>query len=892
MKAKVLARCLALFGAAACLPAVAAPPDEPPMRPFVLRWDDTEPTVLDLSFLSPGEAGANGPVLVSDDGYLTTGGERLKLFGNNTGPGQVFADIDDATRDAVAGRMRKFGYNAIRFHHLGASWTDRNAFGEHVSGQPNESTKQIDAESLDRIHRWFASYKRHGIYTNMNLLVSRTFRGDGDGLPASMEDVPWKLQGAIAMWHPAMIELQKEYARQLLSPENPHTGSPMATDPALATVEINNENGILHTWLGGELDDVPEDLAEPLRQMWNDWLAEKYADDQAVAEAWGARDVPPGDALIDGDDEWNLNINPAAAASLKQNLQTGERSIVIDNPGGAGWHVQYTRPVALEGGEPYTLTFRAKADAERSVIVAARMNHEPWTMIGLEKRIALTPEFQEFSIVFVPTVDDPDPRIEFGDLAQEGASYTFADLSLKPGGRVGGETALGDIPISVQGGDAPMTLAQRRDWFAFCMDAERAYFGEMKRFLNDDLGVVAPVVGTIVGCSPMGVQKEMDAIDTHAYWRHPSFPGEPWDADNWTVEPDSMVNFPETSAILGPMLKQVRVDGKRKPHMLTEYDHPAPNPHAGEGPLFLAAYAALQDFDAVYLFSYDIDFDAEPGRITGFFDTASNPVVVANTIPAALMFRRGDVQPAEQEAVVGITEEQELDALVERGAAWSMVDYDEFTDQPLAAYVARVAVNFGNSSQEANESHERMFGAADEAFVATGLMSSGGIIQWARDPGRLNNVSVNSANQMMILGNDGSGMGNPTVTVERTAGDREANGNWRYIAMPLLEGNHLKDGPKRALLVATGNYANTGWQWKSDAHNSLGSNWGTAPTLVEVVPVTLTLKADNAARAWALDAVGRRVEEVAVEMNDGVATLRVGPGHTETATLFYEVEWE
>ena len=57
----------------------------------------------------------------------------------------------------------------------------------------------------------------------------------------------------------------------------------------------------------------------------------------------------------------------------------------------------------------------------------------------------------------------------------------------------------------------------------------------MRDFLQRDVGVTCPVVGTIVGCSPMGVQKEMDAIDTHAYWRHPKFPGGEWDEEDWTV---------------------------------------------------------------------------------------------------------------------------------------------------------------------------------------------------------------------------------------------------------------------------------------------------------------------------------------------------------------------
>ncbi len=872
MKRNVIARCVALLGAVICLPLAAAPPDEPRMRPFVMRWDDTEPSVLDLSFLSPDPAGANGPVLVSDDGYLVTGGERLKLFGVNIGGGTAFADIDDATRDKFAGRMRKFGLNAVRFHHLGATWYETNAFGK-LTANRNADTRQFDAENLDRLHRWVAAFREHGIYTNMNLLVSRRFVPE-DGLPASIDTIGWKLQGTVAMWHPALIDLQKEYATQLLASDNPHTGVPLAADPSLATVEINNENGILHTWFSGELDDVPADLIEPLRVSWNDWLKEKYADDAAVAEAWGASDQPLGGEMLTGD--FAVQAQGGAFANLASDF--GLSQIVVQQPGGEAWHVQYLHPgVSFEAGRPYTLTFEAKADSDRSIGVDFRQASDPWQPLGFQKNVELTDDWQTFAFTAVGTMDEDNGRVTFDGLSQPNAVYEFRKVSLRPGGKVGGETTLGEIPIPSQGGETPVTLAQRKDWIAFTMDAERAYFGEMKRFLNDDLGVVAPVVGTIVGTSPMGVQKEMDAIDTHAYWRHPQFPGEPWDPENWIVEPDSMVNFPESSAILGPMLRQVRVDGKRLPHMLTEYDHPAPNPHAGEAPLFAAAYAALQDFDAVYLFTYDVDFDEEPGKITGFFDYANHPTKMANMIPAALIFRRGDVKPAKQEAVVGITEEMELDALVERGAAWSMVDYGAFTDQPLAAIEHRVAVDFAQQAKPAPTLKRKITRYRGPVwFHAT-----------PEFPRRRGSIAMIQAVSAGLFGHASSvGFGNEYFLSVK--GRR-----WSTAALTLLEGSQLEaPEPRRALLVATGNYANTGWQWKSDARNSLGTNWGTAPTLIEVVPVTLTLKAEKSAKAWALDAVGRRVEEVAVELNDGVAVIRVGPGHTETATLFYEVEWE
>lgn len=854
------------------------------MQPFAMRWDDIEPTVVDLSFLSPDEAGARGPVRIGDDGHLYTGDERLRLFGNNIGGGTVFADgLADEQRNAFAGRMRKFGYNAIRFHHLEAMWLGRNVFGP-VSNGRNESTKQIDPESLDRLQRWFAAFKRHGIYTNMNLLVSRRFVA-ADGVP-ELDGVPWKLQGTIAMWHPQMIELQKDYARQLLASDNPHTGMPIARDPSLATVEINNENGILHAWFDGELDKVPPSLIEPLRVAWNQWLEKRYGSTEALATAWRVREVPLGEPLIDGPAAFQLERHGGAEAQIS--TTGGETIIRIDRAGSAGWHVQWGRPgIAFQADEPYTLRFEARADSPRSIVVNISQAHDPWANLGFAQTIELAREWKTFEYTVLLPRGDHNGRLIFSGLSRDGATFGFRNISLRPGGRVGGAAPLGEVALPIGKNAQAQTTRQRRDFIAFCMDAERAYFGQMRRFVREELGVTAPVVGTIVGCSPMGVQKEMDAIDTHAYWRHPVFPGRPWDPQNWTIAPDSMVNYPRSAAILPTMLKQVRVDGRRLPHMLTEYDHPAPNPYAAEGPLFLATYAALQDYDAVYFFAYDRTPKDPAGKILGFFDTMNHPTVVANTLAAALIFRRGLISPAREEAVVTITEEQELDALAERGRAWRMANFGDFTDQPLAAYTRRVAVNFAAQpapapkvEQEPGKLH------ADNGQIAWTVPADQ---QEGGDGG-----SIVFGNGTDVIGAMGHGRG-LAVAVRNdslTLVDLAAGPQCRTAVLVRLEGDPLNaPGRTRALLIITGDAANTNWQWKDEKKQMLTS-WGGEPTVIETVPATLTIPNASTLRVWALDPAGRRAEEARVERADKGPTARLGPGHTQTATLWYEIEWE
>lgn len=57
----------------------------------------------------------------------------------------------------------------------------------------------------------------------------------------------------------------------------------------------------------------------------------------------------------------------------------------------------------------------------------------------------------------------------------------------------------------------------------------------MSAFLKRDLRVQALIIGTATGCSTPNLMAKLDAVDSHAYWQHPVFPGRPGDESNWTV---------------------------------------------------------------------------------------------------------------------------------------------------------------------------------------------------------------------------------------------------------------------------------------------------------------------------------------------------------------------
>jgi hypothetical protein len=90
---------------------------------------------------------------------------------------------------------------------------------------------------------------------------------------------------------------------------------------------------------------------------------------------------------------------------------------------------------------------------------------------------------------------------------------------------------------------------------------------------------------------------QMDFVDAHAYWDTPHFPRRQWDMKDWEIKNTAMSDVPTSSALWG--LASSRIAGK--PFTVTEYNHAAPNEYQSESIPMIASFAAMQDWDAVFL---------------------------------------------------------------------------------------------------------------------------------------------------------------------------------------------------------------------------------------------------------------------------------------------------
>jgi hypothetical protein len=483
---------LAAVSTAVSLPAVeAADPSSADLFPFVLPWDDATPSVVNLSGWLHKPAGKFGPIHAAEDGRLYAGTERIRLFGVDLAHEANFPRKEDAEK--IAPRMAKFGINIVRFHIMDIARFPRGIFDPNVP-----DTRHLDPEALDRLDYFTAQLKRNGIYIKLCLLNYRPFNA-ADGLPKEIERLngtAYQDRHVVGFFNAPMLELQKEYARQLLAHHNPYMNATYAKDPAVAFVEINNENGLLHAWLWGKVDELPDVFQSELKGQWNDWLRKRYGTTDKLRRAWGGKDEQPGaDVLANanfsrGVKGWQVICNGGAKASLSEANETSESlpgakalRLEVTQPGTQGWHVRFEQKhFKVQTGRPYVLTFWAKADKPCKVSLTIARTQEPWKDLGFQHQVSLTNHWQSLRFVTPFNQNEDDARLVIIPPVESG-SYCLADASLRPVSPCGvannEQVEDGSIHLLSKAEVALRTEEVVGDWLRFLWDTEDRYWQAM-----------------------------------------------------------------------------------------------------------------------------------------------------------------------------------------------------------------------------------------------------------------------------------------------------------------------------------------------------------------------------------------------------------------------------
>ncbi|MDQ2731268.1 MAG: hypothetical protein M3Y56_06380, partial [Armatimonadota bacterium] len=235
-------------------------------------------SMVDESALLSAPAGKFGFLAAGQDGHFHwPNGERARFWGVCISRRSIM--LPHAEIAQVVDVLARAGCNLVRFEALDGS-------GGVLSGSPTDS-RHLNLPMMDTLQFWLACLRARGIYYYLDLLDFRHFyTGDGVANAAAMG-----IAGRpYAIFNPHLIELQQEYARQLLLAINPYTRIRLIDDPALVMVELVNEHGFFM--------DVTHlaTLAPPYNQefqlLWDAWLLRHYGSRAALAAHWTAANEP------------------------------------------------------------------------------------------------------------------------------------------------------------------------------------------------------------------------------------------------------------------------------------------------------------------------------------------------------------------------------------------------------------------------------------------------------------------------------------------------------------------------------------------------------------------------------------------------------------------------
>jgi len=358
----------------------------------------------------------------------------------------------------------------------------------------------------------------------------------------------------------------------------------------------------------------------------------------------------------------------------------------------------------------------------------------------------------------------------------------------------------------------------------FYMELEQRYFKGMYQLLKKELGVKSLIAGTSdhnhwkTGYPLLTSTSQMDIVDGHVYWQHPSYFTDPkTNRRTFSIPNTPMVNEPYNSTVV-QLSRSAFAD---KPYTISETNHPFPNEYACEGIGILAAYSAFHDWDGIFFYTFE---HKEPGqwqtKMPGHFDIRSDPVKMTNLTVCAPLFLRNDVHPA----LKTIPRTYSIDQ-VREGIRLPSSERPYFTP------------GFSLTIPLKHTTRIESFNGKQESYPKAGkkspIISDTGELTWYHSNQEKGLVTVETIKTQALIG---FVKDNNRVLKNLSA---EVENKFCSIILTSLDGHPISSS-ERLLLATTAKSANSGMIWNKK-RTSL-SNWGSVPTVIEPVKGKIFLR--------------------------------------------------
>ncbi|ODS22829.1 hypothetical protein AB835_11995 [Candidatus Endobugula sertula] len=212
---------------------------------------------------------------------ILSGNTTYKVWGTNVEYTHNAPNKQDAIKRAHF--FAKYGINSVRLHKL------TNPGWEGLGN--NHSASEYNDNKLRRFDYWTYQLRKQGItYGFSPIWDLKVLPGDKEKLAAYeeiLQAAPHKPVTTGLVWFAEDVQnLHIATLINLLQHKNPYTGLSYATDPALAYVELQNEENSFFYSFMNKVRRHPT-YHQMLAGQFSDWLEKKYGSETHLIEQWG-----------------------------------------------------------------------------------------------------------------------------------------------------------------------------------------------------------------------------------------------------------------------------------------------------------------------------------------------------------------------------------------------------------------------------------------------------------------------------------------------------------------------------------------------------------------------------------------------------------------------------
>jgi hypothetical protein len=245
---------------------------------------------LDLRSLNEKVAGESGFVALSKDGndFVLGNGKPAHFWCLNGGAEKT----EDLAHEARF--LAKHGVNMLRLH---------------MQLQPGDNSQVTDVNHavVERIWHTVAAMKKEGIYCTISPYWACT-----------AIKPTWNIKGkegkgetGVLFINPTLQGGYKAWLKALYTEKNPDTGVPLAQEPAVALIQLQNEDSLLFWTMIGFINEKGEPY-DQLRKGFGDFAKKKYGDLDKAFTAWGGDSIDDdkGNGLLGFHQVWEITTNP------------------------------------------------------------------------------------------------------------------------------------------------------------------------------------------------------------------------------------------------------------------------------------------------------------------------------------------------------------------------------------------------------------------------------------------------------------------------------------------------------------------------------------------------------------------------------------------------------